>query len=110
MKYIRYTPRKANQILTLIRRKKLDKVFGVLSFINKSMAITTILNKMLKNALANIGYLHNSCDASNFILKEAWVGQGPTLKRFVAGPRGRAMPIKKRTVHITLVIEKIIDK
>jgi large subunit ribosomal protein L22 len=109
MKYIRYTPRKANQLLGLIRSKKLNKAFEVLSFVRKSVYITNIIKKMLKTALANIGRLDINC-YENFFVKEAWIGQGPMLKRIQPGPRGRGMPIKKRTVHITLVIEQIIKE
>ncbi|MDR0915551.1 MAG: 50S ribosomal protein L22 [Endomicrobium sp.] len=109
MKYIRYTPRKANQLLSLIRNKKLNKAFEILSFIRKSVSMTNIIKKMLKNALANVGQLDINY-YENFIVKEAWVGQGPTLKRIHPGPRGRGMPIKKRTVHITLVVAQIIKE
>jgi large subunit ribosomal protein L22 len=107
MKYIRYTPRKANQIIGLIRNKRLSEAFEILSFIHKSVSITTVIKKMLKNALANIGKFDVNY-YKNFVIKEAWIGQGPTLKRIHPGPRGRGMPIKKRTVHITLVVMQII--
>jgi large subunit ribosomal protein L22 len=98
-KFVRHTPRKVNQILTLIRNKKVGKAFEILSFLPKSA--TTLVGKVLKSATANAGKLK---DFSNLKVKEAWVGKGPTLKRMRPGPQGRGMPIKKRTVHLTIVV------
>ncbi|MDR3256471.1 MAG: 50S ribosomal protein L22 [Endomicrobium sp.] len=98
-KFVRYTPRKVNQVLTLIRNKKVEKAFEILSFLPKSAA--TLVEKNLKSATANAGKLK---DYSNLKVKEAWVGNGPTLKRMRPGPQGRSMPIKKRTAHLTIVV------
>ncbi|MDR2066979.1 MAG: 50S ribosomal protein L22 [Endomicrobium sp.] len=101
-KFVRYTPRKVNQVLTLIRNKKVDKAFEVLSFLPKSAA--TLVTKVLKSATANSGKLK---DYSNLKVKEAWVGNGPILKRMRPGPQGRGLPIKKRTSHLTIVVTDV---
>ena len=98
-KFVRYTPRKVNQVLTLIRNKKVEKAFEILSFLPKSSA--TLVEKVLKSATANAGKLN---DYSGLKVKEAWVSAGPILKRMRPGPQGRGMPIKKRTVHLTIVV------
>ncbi|MDR1417787.1 MAG: 50S ribosomal protein L22 [Endomicrobium sp.] len=98
-KFVRYTPRKVNQVLTLIRNKKVEKAFEILSFLPKSAA--TLVNKVLKSATANSGKLR---DYSGLKIKEAWVGNGPILKRMRPGPQGRGMPIKKRTSHLTIIV------
>ena len=98
-KFVRYTPRKVNQVLTLIRNKRVEKAFEILSFLPKSAA--TLVEKVLKSAVANAGKLK---DFSNLKVKEAWVGGGPTLKRMRPGPQGRGMPVKKRTAHLTIVV------
>jgi large subunit ribosomal protein L22 len=98
-KFVRYTPRKVNQVLSLIRNKKVEKAFEVLSFLPKSAA--TLVEKVLKSATANSGKLN---DFSGLKVKEAWVGNGPILKRMRPGPQGRGMPIKKRTSHLTIVV------
>ncbi|MDR2616438.1 MAG: 50S ribosomal protein L22 [Endomicrobium sp.] len=98
-KFVRYTPRKVNQVLTLIRNKKIEKAFEVLSFLPKTAA--TLVTKVLKSATANSGKLK---DYSNLKVKEAWVGNGPILKRMRPGPQGRGLPIKKRTSHLTIVV------
>jgi large subunit ribosomal protein L22 len=101
-KFVRYTPRKVNQVLTLIRNKKVEKAFEILSFLPKSAA--TLVNKVLKSATANSGKLK---DYSSLKVKEAWVGNGSILKRMRPGPQGRGMPIKKRTAHLTIVVTDV---
>jgi large subunit ribosomal protein L22 len=101
-KFVRYTPRKVNQVLTLIRNKKVEKAFEVLSFLTKSAA--RLVTKVLKSATANSGKLK---DYSNLKVKEAWVGNGPILKRMRPGPQGRGLPIKKRTSHLTIVVTDV---
>ena len=98
-KFVRYTPRKVNQVLMLIRNKKVEKAFETLSFLPKNA--TTLIEKVLKSAVANAGKLK---DYSGLKVKEAWVGNGPILKRMRPGPMGRGMPIKKRTSHLTIVV------
>lgn len=98
-KFVRYTPRKVNQVCTLIRGKKVEKAFETLSFLPKSAA--TLVEKVLKSATANSGKLK---DYSGLKIKEAWVGNGPILKRMRPGPMGRGMSIKKRTSHLTIIV------
>lgn len=98
-KFVRYTPRKVNQVCTLIRGKKVEKAFETLSFLPKSAAV--LVEKVLKSATANSGRLK---DYSGLKVKEAWVGSGPVLKRMRPGPMGRGMPVKKRTSHLTIVV------
>ena len=101
-KFVRYTPRKVNQVCTLIRGKKVEKAFETLSFLPKSAS--TLVEKVLKSATANSGKLK---DYSGLKVKEAWVGNGPILKRMRPGPMGRGMPVKKRTSHLTIVVTDV---
>jgi large subunit ribosomal protein L22 len=98
-KFVRYTPRKVNQVLSLIRNKRVGKAFEILSFLPKSAA--TLVKKVLKSAAANAGKIE---DYSGLKLKEAWVGNGSVLKRIRAGSKGRSMPIKKRMAHLTIIV------
>jgi large subunit ribosomal protein L22 len=98
-KFIRYAPRKVNQVLTLIRNKKVEKAFEILSFLPKSA--TEVVSKVLKSAAANSGKLS---DLGSIKVKEAWVGYGPRLKRMRPGPMGRGMPYKRETSHLTIVV------
>ncbi|MDR0984882.1 MAG: 50S ribosomal protein L22 [Endomicrobium sp.] len=102
-KFIRCSPRKVNQVLKLIRKKNVNEALINLSQLNKSSSL--IIRKVLKNALANINEKNKmNNEKIHPVIKEAWVCCGPTLKRMRPGPRGRAMAIKKRTSHITVVV------
>jgi len=98
-KFVRYTPRKVNQVLSLIRGKNALKAFETLSFLPKSAA--TLVEKVLKSACANTGRLK---DVAQFKVAQAWVCNAPIMKRMRPGPQGRGMPVKKRTSHLTIVV------
>ncbi len=98
-KFVRYAPRKVNQVLTVIRNQNVEKAFEILSFLPKSS--TELVEKVLKSAVANAGKLK---DFSGLKIKECWVGQGPTLKRMRPGPMGRGMPYKRKTSHLTVIV------
>jgi large subunit ribosomal protein L22 len=98
-KFVRFAPRKVNQVLKIIRAKSVTKAFDILSFTPKTVA--TLITKTLKSAVANGGRLKN---LESVWVKECWVGQGPALKRMRPGPMGRGMPYKRKTCHLTVVI------
>jgi large subunit ribosomal protein L22 len=101
-KFVRYTPRKVNQVLALIRNKKVEKAFEILSFLPKLAA--KLVKEVLKSAIANAGKFE---DYSNLKVKEAWIGSGSILKRIRAGSKGKSLPIKKRMVHLTIVVTDV---
>ena len=98
-RFVRYAPRKVNQVLTVIRNQRVDKAFEILSFLPKNA--TELVEKVLKSAVANAGRLK---DFSGLKIKEAWVGQGPTLKRMRPGPMGRGLGYKRKTSHLTIIV------
>lgn len=98
-RYLRYAPRKVNQVLGLIRNKPVEKAFEILSFTPK--IVKTAITKTLKSAVANSGQRKN---IGTLKVKECWIGQGPALKRMRPGPMGRGMPYKRKTCHITIVV------
>jgi large subunit ribosomal protein L22 len=89
-------------VLGLIRNKPVDKAFDILSFTSKT--VTSVIIKTLKSAVANSGQLKN---LSGIKVKQAWVGQGPTLKRMRPGPMGRGMPYKRKMCHVTIVVTEL---
>jgi large subunit ribosomal protein L22 len=101
-RFVRYTPRKINQVLTLIRNKPVEKAFEILSFTPKAVSLP--ITKALKSAVANSGHLKNM---SGLKVKECWVGQGPVLKRMRPGPMGRGMPYKRKMSHLTVVVTEL---
>jgi large subunit ribosomal protein L22 len=101
VKHIRIAPRKVRLVIDLIRGKKVGEAISILRHTPK--AASPIIEKLLNSAIANAE--HNfSMNAENLIISEAFVDQGPTIKRFRPRAMGRASRINKRTSHITLVV------
>ncbi|SKA82144.1 LSU ribosomal protein L22P [Clostridium sp. USBA 49] len=102
-KYIRMSPMKVGVVLDLIRNKNVNEAFAILQYTPKDAAV--VVNKLLKSAVANAENNLN-LDVNRLYVSEAYVGQGPTLKRYRPHAQGRAFSIKKRTSHITLVVKE----
>lgn len=101
VKYVRMSPLKVRRVLDQIRGKKALEAQTMLNFLPHAAAV--VLGKILKSAIANAENNHQ-VSAAKLYIKEAFVDQGPTLKRFQPHAQGRAFPIKKRTSHITIVV------
>jgi large subunit ribosomal protein L22 len=101
-KYVRCSPRKANQVLELIRGRSVEYASDLLTFTPKRVAKT--IGKTLKSAVANAVRDESKVDVADLVVKHALVGDGPTMKRFRPRAQGRVYPILKRTSHITIVV------
>ena len=62
------------------------------------------VGKVLDSAIANAVHNHQHTDVSTLYVAQAYVDEGPTMKRFRPRAQGRAYRIKKRTSHITVVV------
>jgi large subunit ribosomal protein L22 len=102
-RYVRVTPRKADQVLGLIRRKRVDHATELLMFTPKHVART--IRKVLQSAVANAVAMEGKINVESLHVKEATAHAGPTMKRILPRAQGRATPILKRTCHITIVVE-----
>jgi len=102
-RYVRIAPRKVGIVLDLIRGKDTAEAFSILKFTPK--AGSDIVAKVLKSAVANAEHNYEM-NADKLYIAEAYVNQGPTLKRFRACARGRAARIRKRTSHVTVVVKE----
>lgn len=102
-RYVRLSPRKARLVIDLIRGKGVGEALNILSFAQRKAA--GVISKLLKSALANASQ-DRSIDVDTLRIKEAFVDQGPMMKRFMPRARGRVTRIRKRTSHITLVLEE----
>ena len=101
-RYIRFIPKKMRLLIDLIRGMSVDKALEVLHFSPKHASKDA--EKVLRSAVAN---LMNKDEATrmepgDIFVKEAFVNQGPTLKRISPAPMGRAYRIRKRSCHITI--------
>lgn len=102
-KYVRISPQKARLVVDLVRGKKVEEAQKTLLFTRKVAA--GMVGKVLKSALANATQNPN-IDEKILYVKEIYVDQGPSLKRFRARAQGRAAGIKKRTSHITVILDE----
>ena len=102
-KYIRMTPRKVRLVIDVIRGKNVKDAEDLLRFIPR-MASTPI-DKVLKSAKANAVNNHDMIEDRLFVA-QAFVDAGPTLKRLMPRARGTANIVKKRTSHITIILEE----
>jgi large subunit ribosomal protein L22 len=102
-RYVRVTPRKADQVLQLIRGKRVDQATEILDFTPKHVA--KIIGKVMKSAVANAVAMEGKINIEHMRVKEAVAQAGPTLKRFLPRAQGRATPILKRTSHIKIIVE-----
>lgn len=102
-KNVRIAPRKARLVMDLIRGKSIDEAAAILRFTPR--AASPIIEKVLSSAVANAEHNFN-LSQGNLVVKEAFVDEGPTLKRFIPRAQGRASRINKRTSHITVVVSE----
>ena len=98
-RYVRAAPRKAQLVVDQIRGRSVPEARTILAFMTRDAArdVSKVLNSAAANAEANHGL-----DSDEMVVAVAFVGEGPTLKRWRPRARGRVGRIHKRTCHITL--------
>lgn len=101
VRHIRITPRKARQVIDLIRGKMVGDAKNILSF--TPLHAARIVKKLLDSAVANAEQ-KKVTDLDSLKIAEAYVNQGTTMKRMRARAMGRGNVIRKRTSHITVVL------
>jgi large subunit ribosomal protein L22 len=102
-RYVRIAPRKVRVVMDLIRGKQLSEALNIVRFTPK--AASPVLEKLLLSAAANA---ENNYEMNRDALyvAECYADQGPTLKRFRPRAQGRATMIRKKTSHITIILEE----
>jgi large subunit ribosomal protein L22 len=101
-RYVRMTPMKVRRVVDVIRGMKADQALATLRF--APQAASEPVGKVLASAVANAEN-NKQLDRDTLWVSEAYVDEGPTLKRFRPRAQGRAYRINKRTSHITVVVE-----
>jgi len=104
-KYARISPFKAREVTREIQGLPVSAALDLLTFTPKKAAF--LISKTLKSAIANAENNAN-LKPDGLVVKEAVVGEGPTLKRIMARARGSASRIQKRTSHIRIVLSNEI--
>ncbi len=100
-RYVRVTPMKARRVIDLIRGMQATDAQDVLRF--APQAASEPVGKVLASAIANATNNHGM-DARDLIVTQAFVDEGPTLKRIRPRAQGRAFRVGKRTSHITVIL------
>jgi large subunit ribosomal protein L22 len=101
-KHIRISPKKANLVAGLVRRKGVTEALDILKFTPKKAAplIAKVIASAAANAKANLKQ-----DIEKLQIKEIIINEGTTFKRSLPISRGRTHPIRKRNSHIKVFLE-----
>jgi len=98
------SPRKMRQVADLVRGMEVYKALGVLKF--NTREASTRLEKLLKSAIANYeAKTGQRPDENSLFVKEIFVDSALAMKRLRTAPQGRGYRIRKRSNHVTLVID-----
>ncbi|MDI6713159.1 MAG: 50S ribosomal protein L22 [Anaerosomatales bacterium] len=102
-RYVRVSPRKARLVVDLVRGKSVPEAEAILKFSDRAAA--EVVGKVVHSAAANAVQQHKVRPETLYVA-EAYVDEGPTLKRIRPRARGMAYRINKRTSHITVVVKQ----
>jgi large subunit ribosomal protein L22 len=99
----RMSPKKVREVTRQIQGHKVPDAVDLLSLISRKSA--RLVLKTLKSAIANAENNPKvNLTADQLVVYRALVENGPVLRRFKAGPRGSAMPRRKKMSHIRIVL------
>jgi large subunit ribosomal protein L22 len=111
-KYVRVTPMKARRVVNLVRGKDAQEAVDTLKFAPQAASLP--VRKVVQSAIANLRVKTEQegarFDERALVVAEAYVDEGPTMKRFHPRAKGRAGRILKRTSHITVVVAQVEKK
>jgi large subunit ribosomal protein L22 len=101
-RYIHVSPQKARLVVDLIRGVKAGDAINILRTTNKRIAPT--IEKVLRSAIANAENKTTSVDVDKLYVSEAYVNDGPRMKRIRPAPMGRAYRYQRRISHIVVTV------
>src|SRR6202795_3591090 len=104
-RYIRTSPQKARLVIDMIRGQKAGDAINILRTVNKRVAPS--VEKVLRSAIANAENRSHDVDVDKLFVTEAYVNEGPRMKRVRPAPMGRAYRYQRRSSHIVV---KVGDK
>ena len=104
VRHIRVTPQKARRVVALIKGKQAQEALAILKFAPQSASepIYKLVEAAIANARVKADKDGEYLDEQDLYVRNAYVDEGTTLKRFQPRAQGRAFQIKKRTSHITV--------
>ena len=111
-RHVRVTPMKARRVVDLIRGKQATEAIAVLQFAPQAASepVRKVLQSAIANARVKADKAAEAFDERTLVISEAYVDEGPTMKRFRPRAQGRAFRIRKRTSHITVRVTQPPDE
>jgi large subunit ribosomal protein L22 len=103
-RYVRISPQKARLVVDLIRGQQVGKAITILRMTNKRIA--PMVEKVLRSAIANAENRSNDVDVDKLFVSEAYVNEGPRMKRIRPAPMGRAYRYQRRIAHIAVAVKQ----
>jgi large subunit ribosomal protein L22 len=105
-RYVRVTPMKARRVVDLIRGRQAEEAMAVLAYAPQAASepVLKVVQSAVANARVKADRASEAFDERELVVREAYVDEGPTMKRFRPRAQGRAYRIRKRTSHITVVV------
>jgi large subunit ribosomal protein L22 len=103
-RYIPSSPRKMRLVIDLVRGKSVENALNILHFNTKHAS--DVIEMTIKSAVSNLSNKIETgkVDDKNIYVKKIFVDGGPTLKRIMPAPQGRAYRVRKRSNHLTVVV------
>ncbi|NLV79309.1 MAG: 50S ribosomal protein L22 [Rhodococcus sp.] len=103
-RHVRVTPMKARRVVDIVRGKSVEDALAILKFAPQAAAepVAKVIASAAANAQNNL-----NLDPSTLVITTAYVDEGATLKRFQPRAQGRAFRIRKRSSHITVIVESV---
>lgn len=103
-KYIKMSPRKIKYVIDIVKKKSVEQAVGLLSVTPKGAAVH--VRKAIQSAAANAteNFKEYKVSEDSLFIKEIFVTQGPTQKRFKPRAKGRADRVLKKSAHITVFV------
>jgi large subunit ribosomal protein L22 len=101
-RYIRTSPQKIRLVVDLIRGQRAGDAINILRATNKRIAPS--VEKVLRSAIANAENRSNDVDVDKLFVTEAYVNEGPRMKRVRPAPMGRAYRYQRRMAHIIVKV------
>ena len=103
------SPRKMRLVADMIRGVEVNRAMDILRYSKKEASIR--LEKLVRSAISNWEAKNEdkSIDDANLYVKEIFVNEGRTLKRIRTAPQGRAARIRKRSNHVTVILDSKIE-
>ena len=104
LRYNRQSPYKVRKVLNSVRGCNVGKAINYLHFSPEKASVA--IEKTIRSAVANLmqGEASKDIDPDTLMIKEAYVNQGPVMKRFRAASMGRASRLRRPSSHLTLVL------